>query len=256
MHTGSTTIFGENDQTAKADYGKAELSLVPRRIIWDIAAIRMYGNEKYHDPDNWKNVEPERYRNAAFRHFLAYLDDPHGVDKESGLPHLWHLDCNLAFLCEIEDMYLSKSDEVKEQLHKEFDGCTSWVTNGDGTITAKLTDARKEFVDEWKRKHGEAKILGKVTGTNEDGTITAKLTDAGKAFVDEWKGKYEKALKENFLENTEAEPGWTKWEYANRDSEAEFIRYRCITDKPYPDFMLFQYGDWDFESGEIIPRKE
>lgn len=146
-------------QEAKADYGKAELSLVPRRIIWDIAAIRMYGTEKYHDPDNWKKVEPERYRNAAFRHFLAYLDDPHGADKESGFPHLWHLACNIAFLCEMEDTYLSKSDEVKEQLHKEFDGCISWVTKGE--------------------------VLGTVTGTNEDGTITAQLTDAGKAFVDE-----------------------------------------------------------------------
>ena len=91
------------DQRAKADYGKEQLTLVPRRIIHDICAIRMYGNEKYGDPDNWKTVEPERYRNAAFRHFLAYLDDPYGVDKESGFPHLWHWCCNAAFLCELED---------------------------------------------------------------------------------------------------------------------------------------------------------
>lgn len=92
-----------DNQEAKADYGKEELTLVPRRIIHDICAIRMYGNKKYGDPDNWKQVEPERYRNAAFRHFLAYLDDPYGNDAESGLPHLWHLACNIAFLCEMED---------------------------------------------------------------------------------------------------------------------------------------------------------
>lgn len=91
------------DQTAKADYGKEQLTLVPRRIIHDICAIRMYGNKKYGDPENWREVEPERYRDAAYRHFLAYLDDPHGVDKESGFPHLWHLACNIAFLCEMED---------------------------------------------------------------------------------------------------------------------------------------------------------
>lgn len=91
------------DQSAKADYGKAQLTLVPRRIIKDICAIRMYGNKKYGDPDNWKQVAPERYRDAAFRHFLAYLDDPYGVDAESGFPHLWHLACNIAFLCEMED---------------------------------------------------------------------------------------------------------------------------------------------------------
>lgn len=96
-------MMESNSQKAKADSGKAQLTLVPRRIIWDIARIRMYGTEKYHDPDNWKNVEPERYRDAAFRHFLAYLDDPFGVDSESGLPHLWHLACNIAFLCEMQD---------------------------------------------------------------------------------------------------------------------------------------------------------
>lgn len=92
-------------QKVKADYGKEKLTLVPRRIIHDICAIRMYGNQKYPDggPDNWKRVEKERYRDAAFRHFLSYLDDPQGKDVESGFPHLWHLACNIAFLCEMED---------------------------------------------------------------------------------------------------------------------------------------------------------
>lgn len=92
----------EFNQEAKADAGKAKLTLVPRRIIWDIAAIRMYGNQKYGSPDNWKQVEVSRYRDAAFRHFLAYLDNPDAVDEESGLPYLWHLACNISFLCEME----------------------------------------------------------------------------------------------------------------------------------------------------------
>lgn len=87
---------------AKADAGKPKLTLVPRQIIWAIAAIREYGTVKYGDPENWREVEKERYRDAAFRHFLAYLDNPEGKDEESGLPHLWHLACNIAFLCEME----------------------------------------------------------------------------------------------------------------------------------------------------------
>lgn len=92
------------NQVAKADAGKIRLTLVPREILRDIAVIRMYGNAKYPEggDDNWKRVSPERYRDAAFRHFLAYLDDPKGVDEESGYPHLWHLACNIAFLCEME----------------------------------------------------------------------------------------------------------------------------------------------------------
>ena len=97
-------ILTKTDQTVKADAGKLQLTLVPRQIIRDIARIREYGNAKYPEggPDNWKRVEPQRYRDAAFRHFLAYLDDPDGVDPESGLKHLHHLACNIAFLCEME----------------------------------------------------------------------------------------------------------------------------------------------------------
>lgn len=92
-----------SDQEAKKDAGKPRLSLVPRRIIWDIADVREFTVQtKYKDPDNWKRVEIERYRDAAYRHFMKYLDDPGGVDDESGLPHLSHLACNIAFLCELE----------------------------------------------------------------------------------------------------------------------------------------------------------
>ena len=91
------------DQTAKADAGKLRLSLVPGNLIRACALVRMYGNRKYGDPDNWKTVDPQRYRDAAYRHWLAYIDDPKSVDPESGIPHLYHCICNLAFLAEMEN---------------------------------------------------------------------------------------------------------------------------------------------------------
>lgn len=91
-----------NNQAVKADAGKPRLSLVPQQIIYDIAEVREYGVKKYKDPDNWKLVEIERYRDAMFRHMLAYLRNPQGVDEESGIKHLKHLACNVAFLCEME----------------------------------------------------------------------------------------------------------------------------------------------------------
>ena len=90
-------------QEAKKDAGKPRLTLVPMQILWDVARVREYGNQKYKDPENWRQVEPSRYREAAFRHFLKYLDDPSGKDAESGLPHRWHLETNLAFLAALED---------------------------------------------------------------------------------------------------------------------------------------------------------
>ena len=91
-------------QEAKRDAGKPRLTLVPMQIIWDIAKVREFGVEKYVDPDNWKRVSVARYRDALLRHTLRYIQDPHGVDEESGLPHLWHICTNCAFLCELEKL--------------------------------------------------------------------------------------------------------------------------------------------------------
>lgn len=91
-----------HSQDAKADAGKPRISLVPTEIVRAIARVREYGNNKYGSSENWKMVEPERYVDAMCRHLLAYIDDPKGVDKESGLPHLWHLATNVAFLIEFD----------------------------------------------------------------------------------------------------------------------------------------------------------
>lgn len=89
------------NQEAKADAGKMRPTLCPVSAIEAITAVREYGCQKYHDPDNWRRVEPQRYREAAYRHWLAYLRGEK-CDQESGLPHLWHLACNIAFLIELD----------------------------------------------------------------------------------------------------------------------------------------------------------
>ena len=94
----------EYNQKIKADDGKDDYTLVPVSILRAIAKVRMYGVKKYPKGgvDNWKQVEAERYRKAAYRHFLSYIEEPDGVDDESGLPHIYHLVTNLAFLIELQ----------------------------------------------------------------------------------------------------------------------------------------------------------
>lgn len=89
------------NNAAKADHGKPRPTLVPPSLVMAVARIREYGCQKYTDPENWKQVEPQRYRDALYRHLLAYLRGEHN-DPESGLPHLWHMACNIAFLIEME----------------------------------------------------------------------------------------------------------------------------------------------------------
>lgn len=92
---------------AKADAGKPHPSYVPVEIIEAVMRVREYGNAKYGDPDNWRTVEPERYHEALLRHILRAWNEPYAVDTESGLLHLEHAACNIAFL-------LALMPEVKE----------------------------------------------------------------------------------------------------------------------------------------------
>ena len=107
------------DQTAKADAGKPDIYLVPPEIMEAIAVVRQYGNEKYGDPDNWKTVEIERYYSALERHMFAWRkwketgkeDDQ--FDQESGIKHLWHAACNIAFMIAMEERKEAQDDANK-----------------------------------------------------------------------------------------------------------------------------------------------
>ena len=61
-----------NDQSAKRDSGKVEITLVPMEMVETAAVVRMFGNAKYPQggADNWKQVDVERFRNALFRHLF------------------------------------------------------------------------------------------------------------------------------------------------------------------------------------------
>ena len=101
---------------AKHDEGKLQIHLVPPQIIRDIAEVRMYGNDKYGDPDNWKTVEKWRYVDALLRHLLLYLEDPDGVDEESGIKHYKHAACNMAFICSKEANQEEKKNERNNRM--------------------------------------------------------------------------------------------------------------------------------------------
>lgn len=107
------------DQTIKTDGGKIRLAeLVPMQAVWDVGAVREWAvQNKYPDVDGWRKVAVERYRNALLRHVLRYIEDPYGVDDETGLPHLHHINTNGFFLAELEKGKFRLSD--KAELEKD-----------------------------------------------------------------------------------------------------------------------------------------
>lgn len=99
---------------AKDDSGKPQISLVPPAFIEAVARVREYGNNKYGEKDNWKKVSRDRYFDAYLRHTIAEMADPGGVDKESGMPHIWHAACNLAFIIQLD------TSDIRTRAYENF----------------------------------------------------------------------------------------------------------------------------------------
>ena len=91
------TSDSNRDQTLKADGTKIRMELIPTSAYKGLGNVLTFGAKKY-APNTWRNVEVERYVGALLRHLCAYLEDPYGVDEESGLYHSEHLLTNAMFI--------------------------------------------------------------------------------------------------------------------------------------------------------------
>lgn len=93
-------LKNENEEKTlgmKFDDGKPMWRLLPFRELREVVDILTFGVKKY-AVDNWKKViPPERYIDAAFRHFTSWVEGEK-IDPETGKSHLAHAVCNLLFL--------------------------------------------------------------------------------------------------------------------------------------------------------------
>lgn len=90
------------DQSCKQTAGKPRISLVPPALVTEVAKVRTWATEnKYADPENWRQVPESWFLDAIGRHYLAYLENPDGTDAESGLSHMAHIATNAAFILEL-----------------------------------------------------------------------------------------------------------------------------------------------------------
>jgi hypothetical protein len=93
----------------KADSGKLPLDLLPPELLINVAQVLRHGAEKY-DRYNWaKGMAWSRVYAAAQRHLLKWWTH-HEADEDSGLSHLAHAACCLAFLLAYEDRRLGIDD--------------------------------------------------------------------------------------------------------------------------------------------------
>jgi len=96
----------------KHDQGKPNLSLLPASFIVGVTQVLDFGAKKY-AAHNWrKGFAWSRTYSAALRHLTAW-NEGEQADSESGLSHLKHAACNLAFLIEFEEKRLGIDDRFK-----------------------------------------------------------------------------------------------------------------------------------------------
>lgn len=93
----TATVLTDRDQSKKFDGGKLRMELIPASAYIGLGRVLTHGAEKY-GPNTWQDVEYERYVGALIRHLVAFLEDPTGVDADSGLTHTEHLLANAVFL--------------------------------------------------------------------------------------------------------------------------------------------------------------
>jgi len=89
------------------DEGKVNWSLVPFSALEGMVRVLEFGAVKY-EANNWMSGGGFKYTrvlNSLLRHIFSYASGE-DVDKESGLSHIWHAQCNLLFLA----MYITNKD--------------------------------------------------------------------------------------------------------------------------------------------------
>jgi len=93
----------------KFDENKNRLELLPPEFVEAISQILTFGANKYGSYNWMKGIKYSRVVGALLRHIYAFLKGEK-LDPESGMPHLWHAGCNLAFLIYFETYPDSYSD--------------------------------------------------------------------------------------------------------------------------------------------------
>lgn len=110
---------------AKYDDGEPRPSLVPVEGIEAIMQVREFDKAKYADAEDWHKVPREKWLDALLRHVLHIWDNPLALDDESGLPALWHVITNAAFLCAAYkddiDKFYAYAKELNEAAGEQWD---------------------------------------------------------------------------------------------------------------------------------------
>jgi hypothetical protein len=99
----------------KDDSAKPRMDLVPPELLFGVSDVLTYGAAKY-APRNWeKGMSWGRVFGALMRHMWAWWSGQR-IDPESGLSHLAHAGCCIAFLMAYEARNIGADDRASAKV--------------------------------------------------------------------------------------------------------------------------------------------
>lgn len=91
------TVDGSGYKNRMDDPSKPQPTLIPPQFIAGVAQVLQFGAQKY-SRGNWmRGMSFSSILDAIQTHLLA-IQRGEDLDLDSGLPHIYHVGCNLAFL--------------------------------------------------------------------------------------------------------------------------------------------------------------
>ena len=85
------------EKATRYNEGKPRLGLIPPQIVEGLGHVLAFGAQKY-DDNNWKKgLSDENCMSSCLRHLMKFQRGEI-YDSESGIHHLAHAACNLAFI--------------------------------------------------------------------------------------------------------------------------------------------------------------
>jgi len=98
----------------KFDNDKLPFHLLPPELLEGVSAVLQFGAHKY-AARNWElGMDWSRPFGALMRHMWAWWRGQ-STDDETGMSHLWHAGCCIAFLIAYEQRGVGKDDRPKSQ---------------------------------------------------------------------------------------------------------------------------------------------
>lgn len=94
----------QDKKAVRHNQDKLRVDLIPTQLTESVAKVLTFGAKKY-SPNNWKGFTKEQQDEilgSLLRHILEYQKG-NKIDSESGLHHLAHAACNIAFILYFEE---------------------------------------------------------------------------------------------------------------------------------------------------------